>query len=54
MDNMAKNFMTDEKSNKIRTKKMQDAVVMSEPFLKLYMNNNDSHCINRTNIALNV
>ena len=53
MDNLAKNFMIDEKAKDISSKMTKDAVVMSELFLKLYMNNSDGHSINRTNQALN-
>lgn len=44
--------MHDEKIKGSSSKKLKDAIVMNEPFLKLYINNNDGNRINRTNQAL--
>ena len=50
MDFLAKSFLDTNRSN---FKKGKDALVMSKPFLKLYMNSSDQG-INKTNKTLTV
>ena len=49
MNFLAKSFLDQSSSG---FKKGKDALVMSEPFLKLYMNSGSDHGINKTNKTL--